>query len=495
MTEISLSPLHDLCKNTSRFGSRTALIDNRHSWTFQELYEQVLSIATWLKGRGICPGNRIAVLSGDNTEYFLAMYGIWAAGGIFAPINPTIPSSHRDNILEKLSPHICILGTEMEINPAELNYRSAHLPDNIEKIKNFSVYKPSSKDVASILFTSGSTGVPKGVVNTHKAMADNARLTAETLEISEEDRIFINTPAYYTSAIVHLLTMFSKGGSLATQRGFLFGESLVESIKTYRCTGFGGAPVHLTRLLNSSEDVVLPNCFRFLVSSGDHLPAHVIKGLLDRFSDISLYCIYGLTEVAGRLCILPPKKIQEKMGSVGLPLPDMDVTVVKENDLKPAPPGEIGEVYVSGPLLTDEYFRDNESSKLLKTKKGFQTGDYGYKDKDGYLYISGRKDDIFKSGGEKVSTVVIQQAVSILNVFEDITVIPIKDEVLGRIPAVFYVSTKNQEINFRNITRILRKVLPSNYVPRKFYQVDYIPRTGSGKVIKNKLEQMLDQRN
>ena len=178
---------------------------------------------------------------------------------------------------------------------------------------------------------------------------------------------------------------------------------------------------------------------------------------------------------------------KSKAGSVGKSFDCMSIKILND-DLKICAAGEVGEIFVKGPLLAKEYFQDTANTKKLKTKFGFKTGDIGYFDSDGFLYLQGRNDDIFKSGGEKVSTLMIQQALAKLEEFDDIAVISIKDEMLMKIPVAFYVLKKEFSFNKKNVTKKMKQTLPSNHIPAKFIEVSMIPRTGSGKTIRSELE-------
>ncbi|MEW5725018.1 MAG: class I adenylate-forming enzyme family protein [Thermodesulfobacteriota bacterium] len=484
---LDLTPLDFLSKGAAERGDEPALVQEGRSWTWAELYGEVLETAAGLAKRGVGPGARMALIASDYSEFFRLLFAVWAAGGTAAPVNTSLPASHRRVILDRLRPHLCIYGAG-ESSLDEGGRPALRLAEEDPRERGAATFhRPDPAADAIIMFTSGTTGVPKGVRNSHGAVAANASLTAARLGIRPDDRLMINTPAYYTSAIIHLLTMFSRGAGLAASPGFHFGENLLELMVRFDCSGFGGAPVHLSRLAAAAGEAPAPPRLRFLMSSGDHLPVQVIDRVRKRFPEISLHCVYGLTEVAGRLCLLPPERLEEKKGSVGRPLKGMTVRVLDEDTLEPRGPGEVGEVYVKGPLLTGGYFEDEASSRDLHTPVGFRTGDYGYLDQDGFLYLRGRRDDIFKSGGEKVSALMIQEVLATHTDFADLAVVPIEDEVLGRVPGVYYVPGNNGGLDKRSLMRRLKTLLPANHVPSRFIPVDRIPRTGSGKVIRREL--------
>lgn len=492
MDVFSDSPLTFLIENVQKNGDSIALVEGNQTWTWKTFYQETVDMAAWLAKQGISPGQRVAIIASNNSEFFRLMFAVWFVGGIVAPVNTLLPTAQREIIFQRLKPHFVVLGKSDELN---LEFPGAVLRVSemvLTTDGNFSPYRPKPEDRAMIVFTSGTTGIPKGAVNSHQALATNAALTAESLRITPNDRILINTPAFYISAICHIVTMFSQGASLATHQGFLFSNTFLDLIERYYCTAFGGAPSHFARIFETIQPGKKPNNLRFMMSSGDHLPIHLIQKAMRLFPDGEIFCVYGLSEVAGRLCILPSEKLPEKIGSVGKPHAPMTLTVRREGTLEETDAQEIGEVYVQGPLLTDGYFDDECSSAELRTPFGFRTGDFGFLDEDGFLYLKGRRDDIFKSGGEKVSTLMIQQTLSGLGDFDDVAVLPIEDAILMKIPVAFFVPKTETVFSKRRILRKVKDVLPPTHIPTRFIQVERIPRTGSGKVIRHELRAMFE---
>jgi acyl-CoA synthetase (AMP-forming)/AMP-acid ligase II len=202
--------------------------------------------------------------------------------------------------------------------------------------------------------------------------------------------------------------------------------------------------------------------------------------------NIQFFCVYGLTEVAGRLCILPPEKLDIKYGSVGLPLPGMEISIRDKSGQKVGV-GEVGEVHVKGVCLMKGYLNNPEANKKSMKPYGFATGDFGYLDIDGYLYLQGRHDDIMKVAGEKVSVKMIEEKIFGFQPFADFMVSPVFDEHMGNVPGVSYVLKDGATFNKKELLKHLRKSLPANHIPVHFNEVDEIPRASSGKVLRNKL--------
>jgi acyl-coenzyme A synthetase/AMP-(fatty) acid ligase len=285
--------------------------------------------------------------------------------------------------------------------------------------------------------------------------------------------------------------MLAHGGGVAGQLGFYFGEGLLDELHELGCTGFGGAPAHLVRVVEPLE-APREHSLRFWVSSGDHLPLHVIEKARRVLPGIRIFNMYGLTEVSGRLCVLLPGELDERQGSVGRPIGTMRVTS-RDTHGAEVPAGETGELYVSGPLLTQGYLDEPEINARTLTEHGMRTGDFGRVDADGYVWVAGRKDDIIKRGGEKVSVVHVQEALLALGRFHDVAVIATPDEILGHVPVAFVVPREPEGFRGSRVLRELRDALPSTSLPSRIVAVERIPRTGSGKAIRAELRRLLEE--
>jgi len=483
------------------------------TYTYAGMVRRAAAVAAALRAAGTTRGARVALCLEEYDQFFVSMLGVWLAGGVVVPLNTSLPAADVDGLLGKAAPtHLVVapgaasaLGaarTESAPRPLVISLDEAGMvdglqgsgaggaaaaaacsagPDLLEAVRE--------DEPAMIMFTSGTTGVPKGVCQTLGAVSSNAGHVARVLGLRADDRIFINTPPYFTSGICHFLTLLAAGGGVAGQLGFYFGAGLLDEMQAQGCTGFGGAPAHLVRVVEPLEKP-RPHAFRFWVSSGDHLPLPVIEKFRRLLPGIGLFNMYGLTEVSGRLCILTPAELDERVGSVGRPIDDMRV-VARRGDGAEAAAGEVGELFVSGPLLMQGYLDEPEITAGALTSHGFKTGDFGRVDESGSVWIEGRKDDIIKRGGEKVSIIHVQQALQGLERFADVAVLAAPDDILGHVPVAFVVPLEPDGFKASRLLRELRGVLPSSSLPSRVIAVQEIPRTGSGKAVKAELRALL----
>jgi acyl-CoA synthetase (AMP-forming)/AMP-acid ligase II len=200
--------------------------------------------------------------------------------------------------------------------------------------------------------------------------------------------------------------------------------------------------------------------------------------------------MYGLTELAGRFCVNANAQKKENYGAVGKPIPGMEVKILDDDNTE-LPIGEIGRVVASGRCMFSGYLKDQQINDRVFSDLGFDTGDLGVLNEEGYIFHKGRSDDVFKSGGLKVSIVPIIEALMNTGFFEDIAVIPVPHEDRSRVPHVFYVLKDGVEFKKGKVLKPLRQELPGNSIPHGFTQVERVPRTGSGKVARGELRKLL----
>lgn len=466
-------------------GSEKLLLLTEKEYTYNEFDLLTRSVMQTILESNYKRGDRVAIVIEQFDCFYGALFGLWKIGAVAVPLNASLTKKDLQFLVEKA-------GCKMVISTSDYA-KAIEVKDKIiissDESKELTLsYEPlKNEETAAIIYTSGTTGIPKGVVQTMYSQSKNAALTCEKLGLNENDRIYINTPPYFTSGLSHFTTMINAGGSLVGYKGFVFGKDLLERMEKSNSTGFGGAPAHLIRVVETLEKPYENKKIWFWMSSGDHLPKSVIEKAADYLPDVKLFNVYGLTEVSGRLCILRPEFAVEKHGSVGYPIGDMKVIAVDEIG-EPVNSGEIGEIHVNGDLLFNEYLDNPNVTKLSKTKYGFKTGDFGYVDEDGFVYIEGRKDDIFKRGGEKVSTNKIKQAMLTMGIFKDVAVVAKEDEIMGKVPVACVVLKDEEKFSKFKIIKGLRGNLVDTHIPVNIIALDEIPRTGSGKA---KLKELL----
>lgn len=462
--------------------SKLLLVNERVRLTTGEFWERAAAVAARLRDSGVRTGDRVAVLSARHDESFLSVFGSWIVGATPVLVNTSQPEATQRECLSVVEPRLVVQG-EGALDDARAVAFDTLGGDGAAFDENF-----GGREI--LVFTSGSTGAPKAVRLPLEQVSENSALTAERLGLGPDDVVLVNTPPYYISGLVHFLTTLAAGGTLVSVKGFLFGSGMIDWMREHRVTCFGGAPTHLARLAETTDGATVP-ALRMFVSSGDHLPASVAARVRERFPRADLWVLYGITEVSGRLCFLSPEDAVRKPGSVGKPLGQMSIRVLRE-DGDEASPGELGEVFVRGPLLMKEYFRREEATAAALTPNGYRTGDFGYLDNDGFLFLRGRRDGVFKSGAEKISTLLVQESIATIEGVVDSAVLVVDDPFLGKVPMAFLVLADPTESGLDRVRASWREKLPATHWPKRWRVVAAIPRTGSGKAERAVLHALLD---
>ena len=439
----------------------------------------------------------VMLASGNGASTMLDFLTIWLSGGIAVRFDPKADSATLGAIVKITNPQLIIgrdggfadLGVSTPIIPpgAVDDLDSAAADETIES--NRSV---TPEDCAAILFTSGSTGRPKGVVLSHRSLLGNVLGAQERLQMTPNDRLFVSIPLHFTSAIHHFVTAMVSGAVLVGTESVLLQRSLYDAVRTARATCFGGAPMQLRWLAGvAATEGALP--LSFAMSSGDSLSIDVIDLWLAHQANSKLHTVYGLTEVGGRLCFLEPSLLPDKAGSVGTPITGLRVSIHDDNGMEIHEPNTQGQIAVRGDLLFDGYYGAPEETAKAISDSTFWTGDLGYKDADGCLYVAGRMDDVFKSGGQKVHAPSIARSLMETNSFDDVAVWPVNLEGYGKVPHVFYKLKADAVFERGRVMSYLRQHLPSSHLPRGFTAVDEIPRTGSGKIKRLEMNKLAEK--
>lgn len=434
----------------------------------------------------IAPGDKVLIASGRGSFFFIDMFVIWALGAIAVP--------YAYDSTEK---YINFLHS---ITEAKLQLDKQYSPDSSEDSPHLkstlTFYNSCHKSTCSIFFTSGSTGTPKGVVLSHFSLANNSLGILDFLTINKE-RIFVNIPFHFTSCICHFLSCcFSNSTFIGYEEKLMF-KQLATVLLASDATGFGGAPIQLRWVGEYIQSINPPNInnlnIKFLISSGDYLSVEIIKLLLEVLPKVELFTVYGLTELGGRFCVLHPSELNQKFGSVGKPIKGLNVKVVNPDNGFSLPHNEEGEIIASGQLLSSGYYKNQPATTTSFSEDGFfKTGDMGFLDCDGYLYINGRSDDVFKVNGKKVSALLITQALLDTCFFDDVAVISAEINIFGVVPIAFCTLSKGTKFKKGHTLKALRHGgLPPNHMPHEFFIIDQIPRTGSGKVRRGALKKMI----
>lgn len=510
--------LHDsLLAAAHDFAAKPALITEKATFTYEQLFDDVRRLAGVLVGLGLRRGDRVIIYSDNTIE---CVTGIWAtlwAGGIFVVVNPQTKTDKLKYIVEKSGARILVtdehlwsqflpllseqgllnhalcsgLSKNHELKspgiPVE-DYRQAL--DAAAPLKNPVFCIPL--DVAALIFTSGSTGTPKGVTMTHQSMVFARDSITEYLRLSDQDRIINMLPLAFDYGLYQLLMAVGLGATLVLARSFAYAGMVLDQVKQREVTVFPGVPTIYAHLLSMHQKT--PLCFpsvRRVTNTAAALPPDYIPTLRQIFPNALVFAMYGLTECK-RVSYLEPELVDTKRGSVGKPIPGTEMFLLTP-DGAPVGPGQPGILHVRGPHVMLGYWDDPErTAKMLKPGKlpgerVLCAQDWFTMDTDGFFYFQGRNDDIIKSGGEKISPVEVENVLYALKGIKEAAVIGIPDSALGQAVKAFVVLDQGFTLTAKEILRHCSTHLENFMVPRSVELLSELPKTDNGKIKKDAL--------
>jgi acyl-CoA synthetase (AMP-forming)/AMP-acid ligase II len=342
-------------------------------------------------------------------------------------------------------------------------------------------------DLAMLVYTSGSTGYPKGVMMTHQNVVAAAISITTYLENTPDDVIMNVLPISFDYGLYQVLMSVKTGATLVLEKSFAFPQLIIEKMKAEKVTGFPLVPTMAALLLQMKnlKPGDLPH-LRYVTNTAAALPpAHILK-LQDVFSSARLYSMYGLTECK-RCTYLPPEELKRRPGSVGIAIPGTEAFIVDEDGQR-VRAGEVGELVIRGAHVMKGYWENEEATRrALRAgphpwEKVLYTGDLFRADDEGFLYFVGRKDDIIKCRGEKVSPKEVENALYALEGVREAVVLGIPDPILGSAIKAVVALAPGCILSPREIIAHCAAHLEDYMVPKQVEIRDALPKTDSGKL-------------
>jgi long-chain acyl-CoA synthetase len=473
--------------------------------TYRELRQKVLKIAGVLSDRGHRKGDRIGLWS-ENSPFFVSAYlGVIRAGLVVVPFQLDLPPDVFEKIVRDAGIREMLVSKRLlnRVRPWAEKAGVKLLPETELDDMRESVVAPLPtidpvRDLAALMFTSGSTGIPKGVMVTHRNIECNTRDIISYMGLTAKDRAMVVLPFHYCFGASLMHTHLMAGGSVVLNNEFkLFPEETLQEMQKKECTGLAGVPSTYQILLRKSRfrELSFPN-LKWFQQAGGKLPNPFIAEILQSFSEVQYFLMYGQTEATARLSYLPPGRIGEKLGSIGKGLPSTRLEVLTR-DGKPVAPGtdEVGEITATGENITLGYWNDPEETEKYFRNGRLHTGDIARVDADGFIFIVERERELIKSGGNRVSAKEVEDVIAELTEVVEVAVLGAPHELLGEAIKAFVVVAQNSKLTPDSVEAHCRKRLPSFKAPEEVLFLPNMPHNGSGKVQKLKLREMIASRN
>src|SRR5215472_4280744 len=478
---------------------RTALVDRHGEWSYAELDQRASQVANGLIAHGVGPGQRVAVLIGNESRFVEALLGTWRAGAVSVLANTRLtPSQVADQVADSQA-GVVLASTELADAAAAIAARTAgtriFLGDEYDAWRQA---QPTARPAVEVTpdqvgmqpYTSGSTGQPKGVLLTHRGQLHNARVVGQVDMISEDERALVSGPIFHANAMASaVLPFLLVGGSMVILPRFEV-ESVAGAIARHRCTFMTGVPSMYAALLDAGaferHDV---SSLRFVACGS----APVTRELLERLESVIPGVIvmegYGLTE-GGPVVTESPRFGVRRLGSIGLPLPGVQVRLRRDDGVE-ADVGEVGEIVVRSPGVAVGYHGKPELFAARITADGWlRTGDLAHADADGYLYFHGRIDDMLNVGGENVYPQNVESLIRQYPGVADVAVVASAHATKGQVPVAFVVGEPTATVDPEKVKQFCLENGPAFAHPRRVMVVDQLPVSTIGKLDRKRLTVM-----
>ena len=512
--------IHDsLFETAAHTPAAEALAYGDRRCSYAQLADDVRAVAALLLDARLEPGARVAVYMEKRIENVAAMFGAAAAGCVFVPVNPLLKPEQVAYILADCNVRLLATTAERLAQLAPVldrcpDLRAVLLADGDAASVPAAVpvlawpepqtgdpapHRRIDTDVAAILYTSGSTGQPKGVVLSHRNMVAGAQSVASYLDLRSDDRLLAVLPLSFDYGLSQLTTAFLRGACVVLMN-YLFPKDIVTMVARERITGLAAVPplwIALARLAWPTGCTL-----RFITNSGGAMPVPTVQALREILPDTRIFLMYGLTE-AFRSTYLPPEEVARRPDSIGRAIPNAEILVVRP-DGTPCDADEPGELVHRGALVALGYWNDpartaqrfrpapGQDPGLPVPELAVWSGDTVRRDADGYLYFIGRSDDMIKVSGYRISPTEIESVLHATGLVAEVAAFGIDHPQLGQAIAVIAVPVEEGAIDGAALLAECKRRLPAYMVPARIdLRAGPLPRNPNGKIDRNLLRQTL----
>jgi fatty-acyl-CoA synthase len=493
-----------LAKRRLKNPDKPAIVFGDETLTYRQLADGADRVASVLAHRGIGKGDAVAYLGENSPQFLQVMFGAAQLGAVFTPVNtrlapPEIAHVLVDSgaralvldpeLLERVMPgveagrvaHVIVTGEGMPQHPG-----LARLVD--EAPGGHTVADVALDDPAAVIYTSGTTGKPKGAVLTHGNLTWVALNCIVDYDVVSTDVSLMISPLFHVASLgMGALPVILKGATLVLEKGFEPGRALAQ-IQRHGVTMLSGVPTTY-QLMADHPDWARTDLstLQKLTCGGSAVPTRILNAYEER--GLSFSQGYGMTETSPGATSLSPAMTRAKQGSVGLPHFFTEVRIADENG-RMVPRGTVGEIEITGPNVFAGYLGLPDATAAAFTADGwFRSGDLGYLDDDGYLFIADRLKDLIISGGENIYPAEVENLISDIEGVSGVAVVGVPDERWGEVPWAVVTVRDGADIDTETVRARLDGVLARYKLPKNVVVVEELPRTASGKVRKADLRE------
>ncbi len=512
-----LTPIHALLEQSAdEHGDALALEHGDVVLTYGEVETQANRVAARLRELGVARGDRVGLLADNGRAYVEGYFGVLKAGACCVALNGANKARTTTALLaDSGAVGLVTMAGRVARDLPEIVHGAPglrfvvtdradprwDLPAAVRVLRADDVAAASPVRVASdaglddlcvILYTSGSTGLPRGVTLLHRNLAANTRQILAYLHLTPDDSVLSVLPFHYSFGNSLLLTHFAVGGRVVVDNRFTYPSVVVDTLERSRVSGFSGVPSTYA-ILAAKTDFLRRGWpdLRYLTQAGGGMTAALTRRLLDEMpAHVRLFVMYGQTEASARLSYVPPERLREKLGSIGIGIPGVTLTV-RDEDGRECAPGEVGEVVASGENIMQGYWNDPAETALVLKADGLHTGDLGRKDEDGFIFLVDRIKNMIKVGANRVSPREIEDVIAEVTGVAEVCVAGVPDELLGEAVEAFVVVTPGADVSAEAVLAHCREYLAVYKVPRGVHFRETLPKSAAGKVLRSELVRAL----
>jgi len=505
--------LHSLVLGSAhRYPDRVAMLVAGRPTTYGVLALRLQAFAGGLVSLGLQFGERVALWLPKQVEQVVAAFGTSAAGGVFVPVNSVLKPAQAAHVLrdsgavvlvtsaarlEQLLPELVSLPAlrlVLLVDADSTPELSAMLPPSLRvlpfvaaEMEDGSALPTVGTDhLAALFYTSGSTGRPKGVMLSHLNLCVGAVSVAQYLGNTKEDRLLAVLPFSFDYGFSQFTTAFLSGAAVV-MHDYLLPRDVVTAVSRESITGLAGVPPLWSALAGQDWPASVSEHLRYITNSGGVLPQAVLGKLRQHWPRTKVFLMYGLTE-AFRSTYLPAEQIDQHPDSIGTAIPNADVRVLREDGTECAA-GEPGELVHSGPLVAQGYWGDamgtaarfRPAPEFMQGSRAVWSGDTVWRNAEGFLFFSGRRDGQLKTSGYRVSPTEVEEVAYSTGLVGDAVLVGLPHERLGHELVLFVTAPRAKESEPEALEQALRAALPSYLYPASIVWRSALPRTAHGK--------------
>ncbi len=477
--------LIDLLSNNNK--NKTAILSNKIKLTHLEVEEKISSTIEELLKIGIGKQNKVAILSENSADFVSLIFALWRIGAVPVPMNVRLLPKEIEKQIEIANCRFLLLGDSIEDKIKIDNVIIDRIPESKKK-SNFKYdadIEFSIENTAVIIFTSGSTGIPKGVELSFNNLMQSAMTGNKIFKHRENERWLASLPFYHVGGFSIITRCFIYGAALIIPDSLEI-EGLKKSIENLQPTLTSFVTTQLKRLI---ECGCKPNKeLRHILLGGGFMDPILVEAAINEGWNVSKS--YGTSETASFVTALTADEFKLKPNSAGKAIPPNEILIVDEKR-NLIPSMQLGEIAVKAQSVAKGYIGNKEESVKKFSMDIFYSGDYGYLDADGYLFVEARRNDLIVSGGENINPFEVEKEILTHQKIEEVCVFGIEDEEWGQAVAAAVVTKENSIISLNELKYFLKDKLPGYKHPKKIFLLEHLPKTEMGKVQKEKVRELI----